>query len=627
MRKRAILAAAAAAAGALTVGGVAAAETPDPDLPPAASSFEEAEVVLPTGETVAIAPDGTLDLGEGEAFSVTRTAEGDRLVVPLDAVDEVAAGEFDAAAFNVDSPGAAAVAETETMAEVPTNVKLHGEWLDGSAPDSIVLSWVRLDSGVGDGPGFYEGATAELALEPGRYHLVSMLHKADGEGEIETIASIQEIHVGENPVEALVDGSKAEPFGFDLDRETEAHGLMMDLFSYAQDHEEGDSAWVGLWEFPGGDLYAVPTGTLTGGQDVGYVLREGLSSPEGNAEEYSYSLFREETAGLVGDLSPAVHDEDLARIDADFQALGTKGVFNRQDLSDHTDWEAWAYTPTGPVALPSTRTEFYTADEDLSWTHRAFFPYEGGMESPWDLVHHYSGVLEPGSVQEMTWNNAPLSVGVDDIANTWPPATFVRWDEMEAFYAAPWMFTTAAGGEGIQSEYLPGKITLSQHGEVLAQNGEIGVGVSLSDLEPGPLTLSAAVDRQAAWTPLGTRSEAEWTFDYDPDGNPVMPVSVVEFAASGVVNGYAEAGSVREVNLEFATQPGADDQVCAAMTFAVSFDDGATWTDVAIDRDGDSATAQLELPADAAFASVRFTAADENGNTVSHETIRSFGIG
>jgi hypothetical protein len=301
-------------------------------------------------------------------------------------------------------------------------------------------------------------------------------------------------------------------------------------------------------------------------------------------------------------------------------------VLNRQDLIGHPEFSAAFYTSTGPVPLPSTRTEFFTADADLTWSHRGYFPPDGGPGDPWDLVHHHSGVLEPGSVGEAVWNNAPLSVGIDNIGQDWPPATFVRWDELEALYFAPWMFSSASGGEGIQSEYLPGKITLARDGEILAQNTEIGLGVGLSDVDAGRLTLSAVADREAAWTPLGTRSAAEWSFAYDPEGNPVLPVSVVEFAASGIMNGYAEAGTVQDVELEFAQQPGADDQACAAMTFAVSYDDGETWTEVPIDREGDTATARIEPPEDAAFVSVRFTAADEAGNTVEHETIRSYGL-
>ncbi|RRS00423.1 hypothetical protein [Glycomyces terrestris] len=621
MRVRLIGAAAVLAGAALVsvpAATAAGAEEPEAIVEPAA------EVALPTGESVGIAADGTLDLPAGEAFSVGRNASGERIVVPVDAIDEVASGELEAADFNVDAPGDGFESETETDAE--PNVTVTGEWLDGSTPAAFEVSWRRVGTDLGGGPEYTADGTAELSLEPGRYHLVTMMYQDAEDAESDVVSAVQEIRVGENPVEILVDGSKAKPLGFDLDREAQTESVMIDVFSYGPDHEEGGGAWLGLWAQPGGDMYAVPTGRLSSADDVGYVLREGLSSPEGTTDPYSYNLFRHGTGGFRGDLTPPVRDRNLARIDMDYQALGAEGVFNRQELSEHPDYPAGMYITTGEVALPSSRTEFFTADPEVEWEHRAYFPYDGGPGSAWDLVHHRSGVLDAGSVQDMAWNNAPLSVGIDNIGQDWPPATFVRWDELGVLYFGPWMFSSSAGGEGIHSEYLPGKISLVQDGQVIAQNSEIGLGLDPGRVEAGELTITASADRNAPWTPLGTHSEAAWTFDYDPAGNPVLPVSVVEFAASGIVNGAAEGGTVQDVVLEFAQQPGADEQECAAMTFEVSFDDGATWTPVPLDRDGNTATASLALPDDAAFASVRFTAADEDGNTVSHETIRSYAI-
>ncbi|GAA2126759.1 hypothetical protein [Glycomyces algeriensis] len=620
MRTR-YIAAAAVLVGAGLVPGAAAAE--EPGVPASAVVEEGAtEVVLPTGERVAITPDGVLEV-EGGAYSVGRNTDGERLVTPLHAVGEVAVGEYDAELFNVDDPGGE---EPEPEPEPEPNVTLTGAWLDGSAPEMMGVAWAEVGTTREGGPEYFEGGSVEFALEPGRYHVVTFMFKGVEGDEADVIASIQEIRVGTKPAELFVDGKKAKPLGFDLDREAVSGNFQLDVFSYPPDVQEGDGAYLGFWAAPGGDLYAVPTGRLTGGNDVGYVVREGLTSPSGAADPYSYSLFRHGERGFRGDLTPAVHDEDLARIDADYQTLGANGEFTRQDLPEYPGYDAGFYTSTGKVALPSSRTEFVSADEDLSWAHRAYFPYEGGPESAWDRVHHRSGVLEAGSVQDMTWNNAPLSVGIDNIGQPWPPATFVRWDQYELLYFAPWMFSSSANGEGVMSEYLPGKITVFQGGEVLAQNSKIGVAVGLDEVAAGELTLSAATEREAPWTPLGIRSEAEWTFDYDPEGNPVLPVSVVEFAASGVVNGYAEAGTVQDIQLEFAQQPGADDQDCAAMTFEVSYDDGESWTEVAVDREGDTAAARLDLPEDASFVSVRFTAADEAGNTVTHETIRSYGL-
>jgi hypothetical protein len=275
--------------------------------------------------------------------------------------------------------------------------------------------------------------------------------------------------------------------------------------------------------------------------------------------------------------------------------------------------------------VPFARTEFYTPDPDLDWSHKGMFEYEE-MGSPYDDVTQASGVLEPGSRSSMVWNDGPVTVGLDLVGSDLFFPVVSRDDEMGFLMTHPMLFSSGDAGESIVNQYLPGKTTLAQHGEVVGQDSWLGTVTPLDAVEAGTLELSAVSDRDVAWSALGTRGSADWTFEYDPTGNPVLPVSVVNFDLAGMENGAVPAGSVREAALEFATQPGADDQVCAAMTFEISFDDGATWTEVAIDRDGDTATAALEMPADAAFGSVRFTASDENGNTVAHETIRSFAI-
>ncbi|MGH8879732.1 MAG: hypothetical protein ACRD0P_20685, partial [Stackebrandtia sp.] len=106
----------------------------------------------------------------------------------------------------------------------------------------------------------------------------------------------------------------------------------------------------------------------------------------------------------------------------------------------------------------------------------------------------------------------------------------------------------------------------------------------------------------------------------------VLDTSTVAFTSPGIVGGYADAGEALDVELEYVTQLGAEDRSCADMTFEVSFDDGEKWQDIALERDGDTATATIDHPADAEFASVRFTAEDDKGQTVETSTIRSYGL-
>jgi hypothetical protein len=96
---------------------------------------------------------------------------------------------------------------------------------------------------------------------------------------------------------------------------------------------------------------------------------------------------------------------------------------------------------------------------------------------------------------------------------------------------------------------------------------------------------------------LGTTSTAEWSFATAPSGDDTpLDVAVVNFDAEGIENGYAEAGEDQDVELEYATQPGAEQRECTSMTFEVSYDDGKTWEEVEIDREGNHAEAELEHP-------------------------------
>ncbi|MFC3493390.1 hypothetical protein [Glycomyces rhizosphaerae] len=615
MRQKLIGVAVAMAATGL-VPGAAAAET----APEAAIAVGLESVALPTGDALAVDAEGMLvSDGTGPGYALTRSVDGDRIAVPLDTIDKVASGGLELGSFNVDDPGE----EPEEPAEPGTEVTIESKWLDGSAPDVLGVSAVNVATGERGGPYYFDGGTGTLDLPPGRYQLLAMLHDDFESEDYDSLFAIQEIRVGARPSTVVVDGTRAEPVGFDLDREVVAEAFIFEAFSYEPDTEDG--AWIALWAFPGGDVYAVPTGRLTGGRDVGFTIRAGYSSPADATEAYSYNLFRTELGGIPCDMVETVHDEDLAAVESEYQALGTKSSFSRMDMAVHPVYEPWAFTGTGEIALPSERTEFYTADEDLYWEQRGVFPY-GRIGDASDWAYRDAGVLEAGETATAVWNDAPISVGLENLGQDFPPAMFYRWDEYEGVFFGPWMFSTASGDEAVQGEFYDGAMTLSNNGTLIASGDDMGLAVESAALRPGRLTVTADFERGVDWSLLGTRSTAAWDFAYDPAADPVLPVSVVEFSTPGLENGYAEAGTTQEFALEFVQQPGGDDQACAAMTFEISFDDGATWTAVPIRLVGDTADASVELPAEAAFGSVRFTAADEAGNTVMHETIRSFGI-
>jgi hypothetical protein len=630
--------AALALAGLLTAAGPAAAQA-EPPAEDAATAADPGTITLPTGDQVRLTADGSFFTapapGGSGAFHTATEPDGDRLVIPVEALGGLADGSLAPAQFNIDALAREGIADSgelnaadllaeDTEADPATvPVEFTSLWSDGGAPDATFLRWVEIDTGELGGE-IYEGASAAVEMAPGRYHVMILMDRYEPTA---TIGGIVEVVVGADTAPVVLDGSEAVGVGFDLDREAIAQGLEIDLFSNIAGTREGNGG--GLIAGPDWPVSVVPTDFDPVGRDVGMVLRQELVNPAGAAKPYSYSMFGLHDDGIPADHVFHVADKDLAKRTMNYQSLGVDARMDRADLSVHPTHPAFSYSPSGTVALPSKRTEYFTADPDVSWSHAGAIGFDPEAEESQsaDVLHH-SGPMRPGSTGKETWNQGPVTVGLDLAGAAYYLPRMVRMESYGLLLTNPSLFSSGAPNEAVNSYNNPGQTVLSQDGLGVSKSPYGGsLATDLELVGEGRYRLYTEATRDVPWTNLGTAATAEWEFSTAPGADDVvLPVSVVDFNAEDIKNGYAEAGSDQDVELEFATQPGAEQQDCAAMTFEVSYDDGATWTTVDVDREGNSATAELELPEDAAFVSVRFTAADEAGNTVTHTTIRSYGL-
>jgi hypothetical protein len=576
------------------------------------------------------------DPGEDGPLHTLVEADGDRLLIPVGVADELASGEYTYEQFNIDAlvrngisdagaEGAAAAlaaeAEPDPDAEGTVAVDFSGVWPDGTAPDEIAVEWVDLGTGAVD-DAFIEGGATVLELAPGDYHFAVSMVKYS---VLTDIGGVIEARVDEDGGSVVFDGNGAVPIGFDLDREVTGDMGEARIFSLLPGREQ--EAAVGLSSFYGWTMAVVPTEMDPAGRIVGMSLRGEYTSLKGGA--FAYSLFEQHVDGIPADPVFHIADEELAAVETDYQSLGVDTEMMRLNFASHPDFHAIGHEVAGTVALPSRRTEFYSADPDLVWAQLGIL--EGDVEgSPTGEVLHESGAMEPGSVTEETWNGGPVTAGVDLAGeNILYYPRFYRNEGAGVLMTYPVLFSSGDPQEATLTFGAPGSIKLIRDGEGVNGDEERGDALvtDLALVPEGRYTLWSEATRDAPWSVLGTAATAEWEFTTAPGEEDVfLPVSVVNFDAEGIENGYAAAGEPQKVELDYATQPGAEQQACAAMTFEVSYDDGATWEPVAIDRDGNRATAELTHPEGAEFVSIRFTAADEAGNTVAHSTIRSYGL-
>jgi hypothetical protein len=650
VHKRYPLAALAALGLAASAAPASAATTPEPTTP---SAFEATEVpvhraagtnsiVLPTGDEIRLTADGSylaepVEDGEG-AFNTAVEPDGDRLVIPVAALPGLGSGEYTFEQFNIDAlarngiteAGSAearslltAEAEPEPADTVP--VEFTGLWPDGSTTsDFTFLQWVNVDTNE-VGRQTLDGDTGTLALAPGHYHLGTMLNSFNAAA---SIAGVIDLTVDADGGAVVFDGAAAVPIGMETDREAVVSGMELVIFSNVPGTEEGVSIGASAGRRWG--VTVVPTSGDLAGREVGMSLRAELVSPADAEDPYSYSLYERHEHGIPADPVFRVRDSELARIEMDYQSLGADAQMRRSNLMTHTAHPAPGYLSNSLVDLPSERTEFYSAGADLTWSHVGRLQASSdGDEPPASAdVLHYSGALEAGDKTKTTWNGGPVTVGVDLAGAEYYLPRFLRWESEGVLLTNPAMFSSGSPDEAVNNYNVPGQTVLSQNGLGINKSSEAGsLATDLALVPEGRYEVFAEGHRDVPWTPLGTTSTAEWSFTTAPAGDESpLDVAVVNFDAEDIENGYAEAGEDQDVELEYATQPGAEQRECTSMTFEVSYDDGKTWEEVEIDREGNRAEAELEHPEDAEFVSVRFTAADDAGNTVTHSTIRSYGL-
>jgi hypothetical protein len=145
----------------------------------------------------------------------------------------------------------------------------------------------------------------------------------------------------------------------------------------------------------------------------------------------------------------------------------------------------------------------------------------------------------------------------------------------------------------------------------------------------GPTTFVA--DLRASRDPsvyrLTTATHTRWTVRARPVTDParidLLPLLQLDYAVGTDLAGTAPAGR-QSVAVAAAHLPGAVGAGTATVrSFAVSYDDGATWRTVPVH----GGTARFTPPHTAAFVSLRVTAADTAGNAIEQEVIRAYALG
>ncbi|MFG3706933.1 S8 family serine peptidase [Micromonospora sp. NPDC047670] len=342
--------------------------------------------------------------------------------------------------------------------------------------------------------------------------------------------------------------------------------------------------------------------------------------PDGSSANspYTYSTTHYVEGRMLSGVRRTVSPDDLA-------AVSTRHL--SADAGTYGFWYATSRRPgqeriSGATGirydLPASVTHYYTTEGGVEW--RSAIAEHTGADEPMGTlsqpyVHH-----APGTHQR-TWNQAvfgPILVKpVHGALNTWMGV--VR-DRDTISVDLP-LHSDAAGN--VQFGGDSGSTVLYRDGARVGEADRGGVGAFTVPAGEAAYRLETRAERGAPYS-LSTRIDAAWTFrSAHVDGWAALPLWSVRYAPKLDDRHTAPAGQSFRVPVTVAAQPGAPVGRIRTLTVEVSYDDGATWANATIVN----GAALVRHPTGSGFASLRATAGDSSGNTVTQTILRAYRYG
>ncbi|MEO3794398.1 S8 family serine peptidase [Nonomuraea sp. B10E15] len=347
------------------------------------------------------------------------------------------------------------------------------------------------------------------------------------------------------------------------------------------------------------------------------------------ASPYVYDLYLSEEGQVRKQPSYVVGKRSLARVDTAFHSELTDDVALSEVKYGWMPWETFSWDSVRPVArAPRVRTDYLSPAPDVQWhsgtdmperSYNSILPEEPqGVMTVRDTVRGY----QAGKRIERTWLKQPVAPGF--------PADSPTQRQGDTLTVDMHAFVDAEGNTGAQQTdpFPHGYLSdwrIYKGDELLGRTATGGSGRILLPPERAGYRVEYTVENRSTWARLSARTRTVWTFDSErAEGDPVvLPLLAVAYDVP--VDLRNRTASTR-LGLTVAHQEGSEGSAIEKVTLETSSDDGRTWRPARRLRDKGDGTyeATIERPRPGAV-SLRVTASDAAGSTVTQEVIRAYG--
>lgn len=344
---------------------------------------------------------------------------------------------------------------------------------------------------------------------------------------------------------------------------------------------------------------------------------------------YVYDLLAQQD-GLIPDRSLAYTPDpkrDLARIDATYN-----GDRRRAGGGFRYDIPAWGPGVgfTEKETYPGKRTEYVSQQHGAGFWYEDHAVYQPDYSDTLLEMRGGNDHFTPGRHYTTSWFGGVQRPRLGQAF--WGPNRSV-YDDIQ-FNLTPWTDAGAGHSGSMPSDEYDTTTYAVYQGDRLLQKGagRAGGWTAVPGTVPYRLVLDSA--RDAAVWKSSIRTHTEWGFVSGPlpqDGPFQEDIKLLQldYDVPTDTAGDVRAGQWTRIGLASRTQEWLDGVTKASRaTLSVSYDDGRTWAPTLLVRTGDGSWSTLvRTPArPGGSVSLKATAQDGKGRTVSQEIIRAFGL-
>ncbi len=462
-------------------------------------------------------------------------------------------------------------------------------------------------------------STTTVRVPKGRYGLASYLFATDEAGEPTgaTLLARPELVV-DGPVKLTLDARAGKPVLATVpQRGATAELVDVSAIFYGAD----DSIYsFSLWSSGFDGLTSAQLGPASTPDRFVATIGSQWVDADAESSPYLYALLEAFPGRLPTGFVKHYRAKDLATVVHTFRDA-YPGMEAERIVYGEPEYNTGTSALVVPTAVPGKRVEHYSTNA-VSWSTELDFgtPTEDGWLDVKALLMSPLTKYRAGSTGHETWGAAPFAPSFP--ARRWGTEGITRQGDLIVVDLA--VHSDAAGHVGGSLNETQWT-RLYRNGKLVGESGYPGYGEF--EVPPGAANYRVETLATRDIADLSTEVTAAWTFrskHVAGDEFVPQPAAAVRFAPALAADNSAPAGRTFTVPVRVEPQEGAPTAKVASLTVDASYDGGKTWRKAELRRQGAGWVATLHHPAGTGYASLRATAKDTAGNTVTTRIIQAY---